>query len=62
MLPDGDPLAAIEGPINALTLDTDLLGPVTISGAGAGRIETGFALLADILAIHAQSQPPRFRR
>lgn len=62
MLPDSDPLAAIEGPINALTLDTDLLGPVTVSGPGAGRIETGFALLADILAIHAQGQPPRYRR
>ena len=62
MLPDSDPLASIEGPTNALTLDTDLLGPVTVSGPGAGRIETGFALLADILAIHAQSQPPRYRQ
>lgn len=47
-----DPLAAVMGPTNALTFDTDLLGPVTVQGAGAGRLETGFSLLTDILAIH----------
>jgi len=51
-IPLSDPLAAVMGPTNALTFDTDLLGPVTIQGAGAGRLETGFSLLTDILAIH----------
>ncbi len=51
-LPLSDPLASVMGPTNALTFDTDLLGPVTIQGSGAGRIETGFSLLTDILAIH----------
>lgn len=50
-LPLSDPLASVMGPTNALTFDTDLLGPVTVQGCGAGRIETGFSLLTDILAI-----------
>ncbi|MBN2206467.1 MAG: homoserine dehydrogenase [Candidatus Aminicenantes bacterium] len=51
-LPLTDPLAGIMGAQNALTFDTDLMGKVTIQGAGAGRIETGFSILSDLLAIH----------
>jgi homoserine dehydrogenase len=46
------PLAGVMGAKNALTFTTDLLGEVTIIGPGAGRKETGFAILSDILAIH----------
>lgn len=46
------PLANVMGATNALTFYTDHLGPVTIIGPGAGRIETGQAILTDILAIH----------
>ena len=48
-----DPLASIGGATNALTFETDVLGPVTISGAGAGRIETGYSILVDLLWIHS---------
>jgi len=51
-LPLTHPLANVMGAINALTFTTDHLGDVTIIGPGAGRIETGQALLNDILAIH----------
>ena len=51
-LPLTDPLAGVMGAHNALTLDTDLMGKVTIQGAGAGRIETGFSILSDMLVIH----------
>jgi homoserine dehydrogenase len=51
-LPLADPLAAVMGVRNALTFDLDLLGPVTIEGPGAGRVETGAAVLQDVLAIH----------
>ncbi|MFW5691407.1 MAG: homoserine dehydrogenase [Chloroflexota bacterium] len=51
-LPMTDPLAAINGATNAITYSTDLLGDVTLIGPGAGPRETGFALLADLLAIH----------
>ena len=40
------------GATNALTFSTDLLGDVTIVGPGAGRIETGFSILTDLLKIH----------
>ncbi len=51
-LPLSDPLAGVMGAQNALSLDTDLMGRVTIQGAGAGKLETGFAILSDILAVH----------
>jgi homoserine dehydrogenase len=51
-LPLSDPLAGVMGAQNALTFDTDLMGKVTIQGAGAGKIETGYSILSDILAIH----------
>ena len=50
-LPLTDPLAGVMGAQNALTFDTDLMGKVTIQGAGAGRTETGFSILSDLLAI-----------
>ena len=51
-LPLSDPLAGVMGAQNALTFDTDLMGKITIQGAGAGKIETGHSILSDILAIH----------
>jgi homoserine dehydrogenase len=51
-VPLSNPLAAVSGATNAITYTTDLLGDVTLVGAGAGRLQTGFALLSDLLAIH----------
>lgn len=51
-LPLSHPLAHIDGATNAITYTTDLLGDVTLVGPGAGRIETGYALIGDLLAIH----------
>lgn len=51
-LPENDFLAGIAGVTNALSFDTDTLGEVTIIGPGAGKIETGFSLLTDLLAIN----------
>ena len=50
-LPLHDPLARIDGVMNAITFQTDTLAEVTISGPGAGRLQTGQGLLADLLAI-----------
>jgi homoserine dehydrogenase len=49
-LPLDDPLARVDGTTNALTIQSDTLGEVTISGAGAGAIPTAQGLLADVLA------------
>ncbi len=46
------PLAGIMGATNALTFTTDLLGDITIVGPGAGKIETGFSILTDLLRIN----------
>lgn len=45
------PLAAVMGATNALTIRTDALGEVTIVGPGAGRKQTGFSMLNDLLHI-----------
>lgn len=50
-IPLTDPLAGVMGATNAITYVCDLLGPVTLIGAGAGRVQTGFALLIDLINI-----------
>lgn len=49
------PLASVSGSSNAITYSTDLLGDVTLVGPGAGRLQTGFALLSDLLDIHRRT-------
>lgn len=44
------PLYGVGGATNAITYSTDLLGDVTLIGPGAGRIETGYAIIGDILS------------
>jgi homoserine dehydrogenase len=46
------PLASVGGAVNAVTYTTELLGDVTLVGPGAGRLETGYAVLVDLLEIH----------
>ena len=53
-LPLSDPLAGVNEAVNALTFMTDELGPVTIIGPGAGKRETGFALLIDMINMKYQ--------
>ncbi len=50
-IPFSDPLSGVSGAINALTFETDLLGEVTIQGPGAGKLETGFSIMIDVLRI-----------
>jgi homoserine dehydrogenase len=44
------PLYGIGGATNAITYSTDTLGDVTLIGPGAGRKETGYAIIGDILS------------
>ncbi len=55
-LPLSHPLANVMGATNALTFSTDFLGDVTIIGPGAGKKETGFSLLIDILTLNRISE------
>jgi len=49
------PLHSISGVTNAVTFDTDVLGNVTVSGPGAGRRETAFAILSDLIELAEQT-------
>ena len=46
------PLYGVGGATNAVTYSTDLLGDITLIGPGAGRIETGYAIIGDILSFN----------
>ncbi len=46
------PLASISGATNAISYNCDLAGPITLIGAGAGKVETGFSILIDLINIH----------
>jgi homoserine dehydrogenase len=50
-VPLWDPLANIMGATNAITYECDLAGPITLVGAGAGRVETGYSILIDLINI-----------
>ncbi|HNX17885.1 MAG TPA: homoserine dehydrogenase [Methanoregula sp.] len=41
----------VEGTLNALTLETDMAKEITLTGRGAGSIETASAIIGDILYI-----------
>ncbi len=46
-----DDVLNVQGALNALTYETELSGPVTLTGAGAGGESTAQAILRDILVI-----------
>jgi homoserine dehydrogenase len=50
-LPLSDPLARIDGLLNAIHIQTDTEASVTVIGPGAGRFQAGQGMLADLIAI-----------
>ena len=56
----GHPLAPVEGPFNAVTLEGPTISEITISGPGAGGIETASAVLADLSSILSGEAPVHF--
>ncbi len=51
MIPQHYPLADVEGVFNAVRLVGDFVGPVMLSGKGAGMDATGSAVMGDVMAI-----------
>ena len=51
-LPMNHLLANIGGTTNAITYTTDVLGDVTLIGAGAGGVQTAYGMLSDLIEIH----------
>ena len=50
-LPLSDPLARVDGLLNAIVIQTDTPQEVTVIGPGAGRFQAGQGMLADLIAI-----------
>jgi homoserine dehydrogenase len=55
LVPIGNPLA-VGGTLNVASITTDLSGTVTVTGLGAGSIETASAILSDIVSIYRTKQ------
>jgi homoserine dehydrogenase len=53
----GHPLAPIQGSFNAVTIQGPALGEVTMSGPGAGGLQTASAVLGDVVSILAGEAP-----
>ncbi len=51
LVPRRSPLA-VGGTLNAASIETDLSGTITVTGLGAGSIETASAILSDIVNIY----------
>mgnify|MGYP000297072346 CR=1 FL=1 len=49
LVPEGDILAKVDGPFNAVHIEGDAVGPVMLYGQGAGDLPTGSAVLSDIM-------------
>ena len=58
LLYPGHPLAPVEGPFNAVTFEAPAITEITISGPGAGGIETASAVLGDVVSILGGEAPP----
>ena len=66
-LPELDLLGGLDGPQNAIVLETDLLGDVAIVELGSGLTQTAYALLGDLVSIakavrRGRRATPRSRR
>ncbi|MCQ1536732.1 homoserine dehydrogenase [Methanosarcina sp. KYL-1] len=51
LVPINHPLA-VGGTLNVASVDTELAGEITVTGKGAGSIETASAILSDLVAIY----------
>jgi homoserine dehydrogenase len=53
----GHPLAPIEGPFNAVMVEAPAITEVTMSGPGAGGVQTASAVLGDVVSIVGGDAP-----
>ena len=52
LVPKDHPFALMRGTLNIAQIDTDLSGPITVMGRGAGAIEAASAIFSDIISIY----------
>ncbi|HEX6585176.1 MAG TPA: homoserine dehydrogenase [Solirubrobacterales bacterium] len=53
----GHPLAPIEGAFNAVMVEAPAIAEITLSGPGAGGVETASAVLGDVVSVIAGGSP-----
>ena len=60
----GHPLASVHGPFNAVTVESEAITEITMSGPGAGGPQTASAVLGDVISamIPPASTPPATER
>ena len=56
------PLAPVEGPFNAVMVEAPTITEITMSGPGAGGIETASAVLGDVVSILSGTAPVHVAR
>jgi homoserine dehydrogenase len=47
----GHPLASVSGPFNAITVESETITEITLSGPGAGGAQTASAVLGDVVSV-----------
>ena len=58
LLPQDHPIARIQGPLNAVVIDADPVGRLTLTGRGAGAGPTASAVAADLMDLaHGDTRP-----
>ncbi len=53
----GHPLAPVEGPFNAVTVEAPVITEITMSGPGAGGPQTASAVLGDLVSVIGGASP-----
>jgi homoserine dehydrogenase len=54
----GHPLASVHGPFNAVTVESPAITEITMSGPGAGGVQTASAVLGDLISVIRPPVPP----
>ena len=62
LVPNNNTLASVVGPMNAIEINSNLTGPVLITGAGAGSGPTSSAVLSDVIDFAAGRKSLSFSR
>jgi homoserine dehydrogenase len=55
----GHPLASVTGPFNAVTVESEAITEITMSGPGAGGPQTASAVLGDLVSVMTARDAPR---
>lgn len=61
LLSDAHPFYSIEGVQNAVSINADIVGNITLTGPGAGKLPTASAVIEDLLHLFEKHDPVRLK-